>query len=137
MVIFDTPSVKPILVTKIVVSEGVYKENIDFEGKNLTVRSTAPHDPAVVSATVIEGGFDGSGDYHLKSEAGRWDSNSQTWMQDEVTSPCLDAGDVDGPIGFEPFPNGGVINMGAMALQLKQANHPSVYRFARQLLQEI
>jgi len=58
-------------------------------------------------------------------------------MQDEVTSPCINAGDVDGPIGFEPFPNGGVINMGAMALQPKQVNHPSVCRFARQLLQEM
>ncbi|MHC4643828.1 MAG: hypothetical protein ACYS32_19475 [Planctomycetota bacterium] len=53
------------------------------------------------------------GDYHLKSQAGRWDPNSQTWMQDDVTSPCIDAGDHMSPIGLEPFPNGGLINMGA------------------------
>jgi len=53
------------------------------------------------------------GDYHLKSQAGRWDPNSQTWVQDDVTSPCIDAGDPNSPIDHEPFPNGGIINMGA------------------------
>jgi len=52
-------------------------------------------------------------DYHLKSQAGRWDPNSRTWIQDDVTSPCIDAGDMGSPIGYEPFPNGGIINMGA------------------------
>jgi hypothetical protein len=54
-----------------------------------------------------------AGDYHLKSQAGRWDPNNAKWIQDDVTSPCIDAGDIVGPIGSEPFPNGGVINMGA------------------------
>jgi hypothetical protein len=53
------------------------------------------------------------GDYHVKSQAGRWDPNSQSWVQDDVTSPCVDAGYQSTPIGYEPFPNGGVINMGA------------------------
>ena len=53
------------------------------------------------------------GDYHLKSQAGRWDSNSGTWVIDDVTSPCIDAGDPLTPIMHEPFPNGGIINMGA------------------------
>lgn len=53
------------------------------------------------------------GDYHLKSQAGRWDPNSQSWIQDDVTSACIDAGDPNSPIGHEPFPNGGIINMGA------------------------
>ncbi len=53
------------------------------------------------------------GDYHLKSQAGRWNPNTQTWVQDDVTSPCIDAGDPNSPIGLEPFPNGGYINMGA------------------------
>jgi len=54
-----------------------------------------------------------NGDYHLQSQAGRWDAGSQSWVQDDVTSPCIDAGDMGSPIGLEPFPNGGVINMGA------------------------
>ncbi len=53
------------------------------------------------------------GDYHLKSQAGRLDPSSGSWIVDDVTSPCLDAGDPNSPIGHEPFPNGGVINMGA------------------------
>jgi len=54
-----------------------------------------------------------NGDYHLQSQAGRWDPNSQSWVQDEVTSPCIDAGNMGSAIGFEPFPNGGIVNMGA------------------------
>ena len=53
------------------------------------------------------------GDYHLKSETGRWDPNTQSWVQDDVTSPCIDAGDPNASVGSEPQPNGGVINMGA------------------------
>jgi len=53
------------------------------------------------------------GDYHLKSQAGRWDPNGQSWVIDDVTSPCIDAGDPNSPIGYEPFPNGGRMNMGA------------------------
>jgi predicted outer membrane repeat protein len=53
------------------------------------------------------------GDYHLKSQAGRWDPKIRNWVKDDVTSPCIDAGDPASPIGYEPFPNGGIINMGA------------------------
>jgi len=52
-------------------------------------------------------------DFHLKSQAGRWDPDSQTWLQDNVTSPCIDAGYPMSPIGWELFPNGGFVNMGA------------------------
>ena len=53
------------------------------------------------------------GDYHLKSQAGRYNPITQTWVVDDVTSPCIDAGDPNSPVGDEPKPNGGVINMGA------------------------
>jgi len=53
------------------------------------------------------------GDYHLKSQAGRWDPNSQSWFRDDVMSPCIDTGDPNTPVGDEPEPNGGFINMGA------------------------
>jgi hypothetical protein len=51
--------------------------------------------------------------YYLKSQAARWDSESQTWVHDDITSPCIDAGDPMSPIGWESFPNGGFVNMGA------------------------
>jgi len=54
-----------------------------------------------------------NGDYHLRSQAGRWEPNDGRWTKDEVTSLCIDAGDPASPIGLEPFPNGGIINMGA------------------------
>jgi len=53
------------------------------------------------------------GDYHLLSQAGRWDPVSESWVRDDVTSPCIDACDPNSPIGTEPFPNGGRSNMGA------------------------
>lgn len=53
------------------------------------------------------------GDYHLKSEAGRWDSALNTWVVDTVTSHCIDAGNPTDNIEDEPLPHGGRINMGA------------------------
>jgi hypothetical protein len=37
---------------------GLYHENINFLGKNITLTSTNPTDPNVVAATIIDGGFD-------------------------------------------------------------------------------
>ena len=54
-----------------------------------------------------------NGDCHLKSAAGRWDPVGQSWVLDAVTSPCIDAGDTSMAVGLEPYPNGGIINMGA------------------------
>ncbi len=75
----------------------------------------------------IQGGWDGEGnisvdpcfaaavtdDYHLKSPAGRWDPATQRWVADNVTSPCIDAGDPDSEVADEPLPNGGRIDLGA------------------------
>jgi hypothetical protein len=83
--------------------------------------------PASVSYSNVEGGFPGegnidleplfadpeNGDYHLKSQSGRWDPVIKSWVIDEITSPCIDAGNPDQPAGLERFPHGGRINMGA------------------------
>lgn len=45
---------------EVVVAEGTYFENINFNGKAITVRSTDPTDPAVVANTIIDGGGSGS-----------------------------------------------------------------------------
>ena len=53
------------------------------------------------------------GDYHLKSEAGRWDPNQQKWVQDDLTSPCIDAGDPNSALIAELWPHGNRVNIGA------------------------
>jgi len=63
-----------------------------------------PEDP---SATWVDG------DYHLRSQAGRWDPAIDAWVYDGSTSPCTDAGDRDNPVEHEPQPNGGIVNVGA------------------------
>jgi len=81
----------------------------------------------VVTHSNVEGGYLGEGnidadpwfadpdndDYHLKSQAGRYDASEGGWGTDEVTSPCIDVGDPMTAVGAEVFPNGGVVNMGA------------------------
>jgi hypothetical protein len=52
-------------------------------------------------------------DFHLQSQAGHWDATTLAWVLDDVTSPCIDAGDPNSPVEQEPFPNGGRVNMGA------------------------
>lgn len=67
-----------------------------------TYSNRITEDPLFADAT--------SGDYHLKSAAGRW--NGSTWVTDAVTSPCIDAGDPSSAYGNEPVPNGDCINLG-------------------------
>jgi hypothetical protein len=55
------------------------------------------------------------GDYHLKSQGGRWDPVSGSWVQDDVTSPCIDAGSPKYNPPNEPAPNGSVVNLGVYA----------------------
>ncbi len=69
------------------------------------------------------------GDYHLMSQAGRWDPNSESWVVDEVTSPCIDAGDPNSEVGDEPGPNGGRINMGAYGGTVEASKSGSVWWF--------
>ncbi len=49
-------------------------------------------------------------DYHLKSKAGRW--NGSCWVNDNITSPCIDAGYPFSDYSKEPEPNGNRINIG-------------------------
>jgi probable HAF family extracellular repeat protein len=83
----------------------------------------------VVTYSDVQGGWSGSGnnniavdpcfadsnngDYHLKSQVGRWDPNTETWVDDDVTSLCIDEGDPNADWTNEPWPNGFRVNMGA------------------------
>jgi len=52
-----------------------------------------------------------NGDFHLKSQYGRW--NGSGWVNDEVTSECIDAGDPEDDYSNEfDYPHG-KINLGA------------------------
>ena len=62
------------------------------------------------------------GDYHLQSEAGRWDPESGLWLTDTVTSPCIDAGDPNTPWIRETEPHGSLANIGAYG-NTSQASH--------------
>lgn len=54
------------------------------------------------------------GDYHLQSQGGRCaDPGVGDWVNDEVTSPCIDRGDTDQSVGLETDPHGDRINAGA------------------------
>lgn len=53
------------------------------------------------------------GDYHLRSERGRYWPEHDVWVLDNVTSPCIDAGDPNDDFSREPLPNGGRVNVGA------------------------
>ncbi len=53
-----------------------------------------------------------NGDYHLQSQAGRWDPNTNSWVIDTYTSPCIDTGSITSDWTAELWPHGKCINMG-------------------------
>ena len=69
------------------------------------------------------------GDYHLKSQAGRWDPNSQDWVPDGITSPCIDAGNPGCSLLDEPNePSNIRINMGAYGGTAEASKTPANWR---------
>jgi hypothetical protein len=54
-----------------------------------------------------------NGDYHLRSEHGRYWPEHDVWVLDDLTSPCIDAGDLAADFSAEREPNGGRLNVGA------------------------
>ena len=62
-------------------------------------------DPSFVNAA--------ANDFHELSKAGSWHNDVGNWVTDTVHSVCIDAGDPGDPVGAEPDPNGGIVNMGA------------------------
>lgn len=55
------------------------------------------------------------GDYHPRSQAGRWNPVDSNWVQDDVTSPCVDGGDPALDWTAELWPHGKRVNAGAYA----------------------
>jgi hypothetical protein len=101
----------------------------------------------IVTYSNIQGGFTGEGiidtdplfvdtdhgDYHLKSEAGRWDIAGENWIQDEVTSPCIDTGDPNSDWSGETWPHGERINIGAYGgtLEASMSTQPQAMSLPR------
>ena len=131
-------------------SAGFFGGGISCAGGSVTLTNCilwgdTPEEVSVLGGTLmitysdVQGGFEGEGnidadplfadpenaDYHLKSQAGRWDPISQDWVIDHVTSPCIDAGDPSTPTDLEPSPNGGIINMGAYGGTAEASKSPA------------
>ncbi len=71
-------------------------------------------DPCFVQSGYWNGDVWVNGDYHLQSQVGRWDANSQTWVYDASTSLCIDAGNPGSILGDEPeSPTNVRVNLGA------------------------
>jgi predicted outer membrane repeat protein len=99
----------------------------NYAPANSQIGGNVPNDtsPLTVQYSDVEGGFWGlevmdidphfvdpaNNDFHLKSSVGRWDG--EEWVYDELTSPCIDAGDLYSDWREELWPNGKRINMGA------------------------
>lgn len=66
------------------------------------------------------------GDYHLQSQAGRWDPNQNDWVYDANTSRCIDAGNPGCPLGEEPNDANNIrINMGAYGGTVEASKSPA------------
>jgi len=65
-----------------------------------------------------------NGDYHIRSERGRYWPEHDIWVLDKVTSPCVDRGDPYADTSNEPMPNGGRINIGAYGGTLEASLSP-------------
>jgi hypothetical protein len=79
----------------------LYYELTYWEPRYSCIQRSAPgqgniaEDPCFVDAN--------NGDYHLKSQGWRWAGSGSSWTWDEVTSPCIDAGNPGTPLGNEPM----------------------------------
>jgi len=74
-----------------------------------------------------------AGDCHLRSRIGRYDASTDTWVVDNTTSPCIDAGDPETDPTKEPMPSGGRINMGAYGGTSEASKSPNPWPNAADL----
>ncbi len=66
-----------------------------------------------------------NGDYHIRSERGRYWPEHDIWVLDKVTSPCVDGGDPHTDTLNELIPHGGRINIGAYGGTVEASLSPS------------
>lgn len=68
-------------------------------------------------------------DLHLMSRYGRWDTVSGSWVNDFVTSPCIDNADPNESCPDEPWPNGKKINMGGYGKTIEASKNGNIADF--------
>ena len=73
-------------------------------------------------------------DYHVASEYGHW--NGHSWVNDAVTSPCVDGGYISSDYANEPMPNGGRVNIGVYGntLEASKSNTSGIGSLANDML---
>jgi len=64
-------------------------------------------------------------DFHLKSQYNRWNTSTQTWVQDAVTSPAIGAGDPASDNSLSPW--GGYIEIGAYGNTAEASDGNAIY----------
>lgn len=78
--------------------------NVGGDYKNVSSSSDIHTDPLYADSA--------NGDYHIKSQAGRWDPKAKSWVADSVSSPAIDGGLISSAYTNEPEDNGDRINIG-------------------------
>jgi len=125
------------VTNSILYGNGASAGNVQIKGSNVKVsycdvqggfagQGNLDADPAfVASGTWTDPNTYVLGDFHLRSKAGHWDSKICSWVLDDVTSPCIDAGDPNASFVLEPLPNGGQVNLGAYGGTAEASKSPS------------
>jgi hypothetical protein len=94
----------------------------DFE----SIDDLPAHATLTVDYTLTQQGFTGTGnistdplfadapngDFHVKSTGGRFNPSTGQFINDNVHSPAIDAGNPSSDFSNEPSPNGGRVNLG-------------------------
>ncbi len=105
---------------------------IFWNNSNSDIFGCRAHYSRINDTNVGEGNIDGdplfvdpeNGDYHLRSNRGRYWPEHDVWVLDGVTSPCIDGGDPNDKPLNELLPNGNRINMGAYGGTLQASLSP-------------
>jgi hypothetical protein len=125
------------VANSILYGNGASVENAQIKGNTVKVvysdvqggfagQGNLDADPAfVVSGTWTDPNTYVLGDFHLRSKAGHWNSRTCSWVLDDTSSPCIDAGDPNAAFNQEPVPNGGRVNLGVYGNTPEASKSPS------------
>ena len=105
-----------VVTNSIVYFNGDYSSDAQLTGNNFTTTYSNVQGSAAGTGNIDADPLFADtllGDYHLLSQTGRWDPLTLSWIQDAISSPCIDTGDPSSDYSAEPAPSGLAINMGA------------------------